>query len=67
MPRRTERPASGHHIVIDDEDWEYLESRYGARGIKPVGVSFVLRAMIRRGVMEMRQAEEQRRPLPAAE
>jgi len=70
MSKRTDFPASTRHLLIYDEDWEYLESRFGPRGIKPVGVSTVIRAILHQKVMALRAKEIEtqdanRRALPA--
>lgn len=57
MPRKTPRPSSTRHLLLFDEDWEYLESRFGSRGIKPVGVSTVIRAILHQKIMALRAAE----------
>lgn len=57
MSKRTKLPQSDHHVVIYDEDWEYLESRFGSSGIKPVGVSAVIRGIIHSRVLAWREAE----------
>jgi len=55
--RKARLPQSPRHILVFDEDWEYLESRFGINGIKPLGVSNVIRALIHQRVVNWRDAE----------
>ena len=57
MPKKISFPSSTRHLLLYDEDWEYLESRFGPRGVKPVGVSTVIRAILHQKVMALRAAE----------
>lgn len=67
MPKKIDRPSSRHVVLIYDEDWDYLESRYGFGGIKPVGVNAVIRALIHAKVQMMRAAEAEVRDLSLSE
>ena len=57
MPKKMPLSSSTRHLVLYDEDWEYLESRFGPRGVRPVGVSTVIRAILHQKVMALRAAE----------
>jgi hypothetical protein len=57
MSRKISLPQSTHHLAVYNEDWEYISSRFGIGGIKPVGVSNVIRALIHKAVLEWREAE----------
>ena len=57
MSRKARLPQSPRHVLIYNEDWEYLETRFGPQGIKPVGVSNVVRALIHQKVTTWREAE----------
>jgi hypothetical protein len=57
MSRKAKFPQSPKHVLIYDEDWEYLETRFGLAGLKPVGVSNVIRALVHQRVMAWREAE----------
>lgn len=57
MSKRSRLPQFPRHILIYNEDWEYLETRFGPAGIKPVGVSNVIRALIHKQVLAWREAE----------
>lgn len=57
MSKKARFPQTPRHVLIYDEDWAYLESRFGPAGVKPVGVSTVVRALIHREVLAWREAE----------
>lgn len=59
MSKKLKLPASARHIILFDEDWEFLETRFGPTGFKPLGVSEVLRAKIHNWILTMREAENQ--------
>lgn len=61
MSKKIPFPSSTRHLLLYDEDWEYLESRFGPRGVRPVGVSTVIRAILHQKVMALRQAEVEAR------
>lgn len=54
MPRKSLLPQSSHHVMIFDEDWEFLQQLYGPRGLKPLGVSQVIQTIVHRKVNELR-------------
>ena len=57
MSKKSLLPQSPRHFLIYDEDWDYLETRFGQSGLHPVGVSNVIRALIHREVLKWREAE----------
>jgi len=57
MPKTLPLTATTRHVMLFDEDWAYLEARFGPMGIQPVGVSAVIRAIIHQKVMSLRTAE----------
>jgi hypothetical protein len=57
LAKKSRFPQTPRHILIYDEDWEYLETRFGPQGLKPVGVSNVIRALIHQRVLGLREAE----------
>lgn len=59
MSKKTILPQSRRHILLYNEDWEYLETRFGPKGIKPVGISNVIRALVHRRVLAWREAENE--------
>jgi hypothetical protein len=52
--RKTERPATRRHVMIADDDWEFLEHVYGTGGIKPIGVSKAIRLIVGAKVRDLR-------------
>lgn len=61
MSRKTEElPSSARHILIYDEDWEYLKFNYGPGGPKAeLGVSRAIRAIIHQRIKGMKELERQ--------
>lgn len=57
MPKKLNLPSSKRHVLLFDEDWEYLEARFGPSGIRPVGISRVIRAIIHQKVQALKVAE----------
>lgn len=57
MSKKSIMPQTSRHIIIYDEDWELLETCYGASGLKPIGISTVLRALIHQFVTQIREAQ----------
>lgn len=49
MPKALEKPATRRHILINDDDWEWLVQQYG-RGDGGLGVSTAVRTIIQRAV-----------------
>lgn len=54
MSKRAERPQSPRHILVFDEDWEFLEQTFGKTGVRPIGVSVAIRKIIHQKVGEIR-------------
>lgn len=63
MSRIAELPSSRRHIIIFDEDWELLESLYGPRGAKPIGISVAIRAILHQKCKAIRQTMADRKDL----
>lgn len=57
MSKKSRLPHSPRHIYLYDEDWEFLETRFGPTGFKPVGVSRVIKELIHNQVLVWREAE----------
>lgn len=58
-------PQSRHHIMVYDEDWEFIEQRFCQDSGKTPGV--LIRDMLHRRVLELRERENQAlSALPAA-
>lgn len=53
--RRSDRPVTSRHIMVYDEDWEYLDALYG-RGNGPgaVGTGVAIRKLIHKWVKGMK-------------
>jgi hypothetical protein len=59
MSRKARLPQTPRHVLIYDEDWEYLETRFGQVGIRPIGVSNVIRAVIHQKILDWREKERE--------
>jgi len=60
MTRKSPLPQARRHILVYDEDWEFLASLYGPGGLQPsMGISPAIRAIIHKWVrnFKARQAE----------
>lgn len=57
MVKKTDRPTTPRHVLIYDEDWEFLERYFGAGAPRHrrVGCGCVCREYIHGGVMELRR------------
>lgn len=58
MSRKAIYPQSRRHILIYDEDWEYLSRRYGQNSISRVGIGAMIRNMIHLHVKALRERED---------
>lgn len=55
MPPKPSLPTSRHHIMLFDEDWDWLEAEYGPGGHKSeVGISRAIRTIIHARVQGMK-------------
>lgn len=64
MPRKSELPKSRHHVMIYDEDWEFLRDNYDREvGVKRIGISEALCLILHAKITDMRRiaAEEYER------
>lgn len=60
MSKKAERPQSRHHIMIWDEDWEYLSRRFGRGGEhESLGISGAIRHLIHAKVQGYKLLEAQ--------
>jgi hypothetical protein len=57
MVKKTDRPTTPRHVLIYDEDWEFLERYFGAGAPRHrrVGCGHICREYIHEGVMELRR------------
>lgn len=47
MSRKSPRPQSSRHVMIYDEDWEYLEALYGrASGPNAIGTGTAIKQLV---------------------
>jgi len=46
MVRKAELPQSRHHIMIFDEDWEFLTQAFGAGSSKPIGPGNAIKTLV---------------------
>lgn len=56
MTRKTDRPATPRHVLIYDDNWEFLDRYFGAGAPRNrrYGVGFMCRKLIDEGVKSMR-------------
>lgn len=66
MPRRSSVPQSPRHIMIYDDDWEYLMQQYGPTSEKRIGAGNAIRELVHRAVGHLRAAEQQLRDARAS-
>lgn len=55
MSKRSALPQSRKHVLVYDEDWEFLEREYGRYSASHIGVSEVLRKMIHKWVLALKE------------
>jgi hypothetical protein len=55
VTKRSILPQRPRHILVYDEDWEYLSAMFGPGAVKPVGISPAIRAIIHAYVGKLRQ------------
>lgn len=55
MAKRAELPFSRHHVLIFDEDWEWLEANYGAYSANRIGAGVAVRRMVHFHVRALKQ------------
>jgi hypothetical protein len=58
MSKRSAKPQRARHVVLLDEDWEYLNKLYGPQSSNPIGVSEMIRTLVHRACERLREAEE---------
>jgi hypothetical protein len=54
VSRKAELPQSSRHILIFDEDWEFLDRYYGRLSSSRLGVSVAIRKIVHRKVSELK-------------
>jgi hypothetical protein len=58
MSRKGKLPQSPHHLLIYDEDWDFLSELFGKNSSRPVGVSYVIREIVHQTVLARRVAAQ---------
>lgn len=54
MSRKSELPKSRHHIMLYDEDWDFLEANYGKVSATPIGASAAISAIVHAKVRQLK-------------
>lgn len=54
MPRKSDLPKSRHHVMLFDEDWDFLEQNYGPNSQSGIGVSAAIAAIVHAKVRALR-------------
>ena len=60
MSRKSRLPQSRHHILVYDEDWEWLEQHFGASSSRPIGIGPAIREIIHKHLENIRDKFQQR-------
>lgn len=56
MTKRGDKPQSNHHLMIYDEDWQFLSEHYGPNGlVKGMSISEVVKKIVHQKIFAMRQ------------
>ena len=58
MTRKALLPQRPRHILVFDEDWDYLRDNYGPHSAHPCGISPAIRQIIHGYVRRLRAHEE---------
>ncbi len=70
MSRRPEIPQSRRHVIIFDEDWDFLLDHYGPHSDSRHSAGWAIRQLVHKGVLQLRasaQALADQRPAAAEE
>lgn len=54
MSKKSVLPQSPRHILVYDEDWDFLMQHYGPGSAKPLGVSRSIREIIHQRVLGLK-------------
>lgn len=54
MARKSDLKKSRHHVMLYDEDWDFLATNYGPNSRTPIGISEAITRIVHAKVMEMR-------------
>ena len=58
MPKRSTLPKSRRHILIYDEDWDFITRYYGRGSAANLTISNVIRSIIHRQVHHLRSLQQ---------
>ncbi|MCK9361754.1 hypothetical protein M0Q28_06060 [Patescibacteria group bacterium] len=56
MSKKTILPTSRRHVMMFDEDWEWLEGQYGANSPSKIGVAEAVRIVVHNFCKRQREA-----------
>lgn len=59
MSKRAEMPQSRHHVLIFDEDWEWLDANCGPYSESRMGVGVAIRKIVHYHVRVLRQKAQE--------
>jgi len=59
MSKRSVLPQARRHILVYDEDWEFLDSAYGKDSDKPIGVGVAIRQLVHASVLRIKAQMQQ--------
>jgi hypothetical protein len=54
MSRKSALPQSRRHLMIFDEDWEFLDSQYGMYSASKIGVGTAVKMLVHQRVMQIK-------------
>ena len=54
MSKKARLPQSRRHILVYDEDWEWLDTHFGATSPRPIGVGPSCREIIHKHVQDIK-------------
>ena len=54
MSKRNPLPCVKRHIMINDEDWEWLEANFGRHTANPIGPGAAIRTIVHSKVQALR-------------
>jgi hypothetical protein len=60
MVRKSEIPQSRHHIMVYDEDWEFLAHAFGPGSAKPIGAGKAIQILIHGYVTRIQATQAQK-------
>lgn len=71
MSKQSPLPQSRHHVLIFDEDWNWLDDNYGPNSPSRMGVGVAIRKIVHYHVKQIRQkaqeAADAREQVPSEE